>query len=431
MPSPVFGLTVDIVGGALVAAVGLFIASVRPRKAENLAFAGFCLVFGANFVFGNLLFLLPAGHPVRASAWTSWALAAIAGATAVLFFAVVTRSPRRIGRDGAGVVAATVLVALLLATPATVLLARDTAGYAALYGVSDTFAAGVLPFFVYNSAYFLLLATLAAGLLLLAVRFRSEPDAAGRRQAALMSGAVALFVGQQFGVAVLSPSTADRAMGLLGGASLLVLSVLWLRNTDRPESRAPRNVALLAPAALAFGMLMVPLAGSYEEALYTGGGGIARTVGVLILATAILRNQFLDIDVKMRWTITRGTVALAFVAVFFVVAQIAQTFLSETYGLVVGGTAAGLLLFAIAPLQRLAERVAARAVPVVGHAPPPSPEESDRRLRVYRRAVRHALRDGLTPEEETHLAELATELGIDYATALAVRREVEAAHGLP
>lgn len=43
----------------------------------------------------------------------------------------------------------------------------------------------------------------------------------------------------------------------------------------------------------------------------------------------------------------------------------AQTFLTDVYGFVVGGVAAGLLLFAIHPLQRVAERVADAAMPGV------------------------------------------------------------------
>ena len=428
MPSPAFGFTVDIVGGALVAAVGVFIASVRPRRAENLTFAGFCVVFGATFVSGNALFLLPAGHALRGAPWLLWTLAVPPLASAVLFVMVVMRFPRRVGKEEVAGVVGTVAIALVLAMPPTVLLSQDPVRYAVDYGLPEAVGPAVPAFVAYNAAYFLLLATLVSGLVFLARRFRSEPEPSRRRQAALMSAAVVLFVAQQFGAVVLSPLSADVAIGGLGGLSVVVLAILWIWNTDHPESASARNVALLGLGAMLFGMLAVPLSGGYQASLFTGTGGIARTSGTLVLAVAILRHQFLDIDVKIRWTITRGTVALAFVAVFFVVAQIAQSFLSETYGLIVGGTAAGLLLFAIAPLQRMAERVAARAVPVVGAPTAPSAEERDRRFRVYRRAISHALRDGLTPDEEQHLAELATELGIDYATALGIRREVEGSH---
>lgn len=114
----------------------------------------------------------------------------------------------------------------------------------------------------------------------------------------------------------------------------------------------------------------------------------------------------------------RGTVA----AVFFVASQVAQEFLTDSYGWMAGGVTAGLLVFALAPLQRLGDRVAAAALPSAREGVL-SPE---RRALFYRRAVAMALSDGaISREEERHLAHLAEEVGLGPLEALRVREDVE------
>ena len=84
-----------------------------------------------------------------------------------------------------------------------------------------------------------------------------------------------------------------------------------------------------------------------------------------LLGYGILRYQLLDIDLKIKKAIGRATVATIFAASFFVAAVTAENFLTDRYGWVVGGVAAGLLLFALTPLQRFSEHVADRAMPHV------------------------------------------------------------------
>lgn len=93
----------------------------------------------------------------------------------------------------------------------------------------------------------------------------------------------------------------------------------------------------------------------------------------------------------------------------------------------VGGITAGLLLFAIAPLQRVADRVATAAMPGVredGFTP-------ERRAEFYRKAVAMALSDGrITREEERHLAAIAEDLALGHTEALRLREEVENGHAV-
>ena len=117
--------------------------------------------------------------------------------------------------------------------------------------------------------------------------------------------------------------------------------------------------------------------------------------------------------------------AITFVALFFVVSELAATLFSERMGTVLGIMAAGALLFALAPLQRVAERVADAAMPRVKET-----DESRmvRKREVYRAAVESALHDGVvTARERDVLATLAHQLGLSAGDARALEGEVEAA----
>lgn len=142
---------------------------------------------------------------------------------------------------------------------------------------------------------------------------------------------------------------------------------------------------------------------------------------VPLLAYGILRSQLFDIDLKIKLTLQRGTVAGAFLAAFFVVATVASEFLTGTYGYLMGGIAAGLLLFLLAPLQRLAERVADRAMPGVRDT---KEYRAVRKREVYRAAVEGALQAGnIADRGRAILARLQDELGLAAADALSIERE--------
>lgn len=145
-----------------------------------------------------------------------------------------------------------------------------------------------------------------------------------------------------------------------------------------------------------------------------------------LLARALLRHQLFDFDLKVKRGIATGTVAAAFVAVFFVVSEGAQALLSERFGPVVGLVAAGLLVFLLTPLQRVGERVADAAMPRVA----PTPEYlAYRKLQVYRATLEGAYADGeVTARERVMLERLRTELRIAEEDAAAIERDV---HGAP
>lgn len=149
--------------------------------------------------------------------------------------------------------------------------------------------------------------------------------------------------------------------------------------------------------------------------------GVMRTIGVGLLAYGILRHDLVGLDAKVEWGLSKTTVAGIFVAVFFIVSEGAQVlFAGFAQSELLGIVAAGALLFALSPIQRLADRIAATAVPTGGTG---SADTAEVR---YRTAVEVALADGeISREEERRLAELADELDLDATRALEIQEEVE------
>lgn len=148
---------------------------------------------------------------------------------------------------------------------------------------------------------------------------------------------------------------------------------------------------------------------------------------VTLLARALLRDQLFDFDLKLKLNIQRGTIAAVFLAVFLVVAQLIQNVASQALGYIGGAIAAGLLLFALKPLERAAERFASKAMPRTTG----SPEYiAFRKLEVYKAAVESALEvRGIDPKEREVLAHLRQKLGIEEEDAYAVEVEATARLG--
>jgi hypothetical protein len=262
-----------------------------------------------------------------------------------------------------------------------------------------------------------MLAAFLFALLLLPVRFRHAAPA-DRRGLLVMAAALLLYPGALAGDELMSAPLWSRAFGAVTIGILALVAVLWLRNAAL-AGRDARRVAWLGLAVPLAAMLLVPLRAS---GLPLSAVGLARTVSVLVLAYGILRTQLFGLDVKVKWTISRGTLAAIFIGVFFVVTQVAQNYLQQ-YGVLAGGVAAGLLLFAVTPLQRVAERVANVAMPGTKSVPEMSQGE---RASAYKQAALAAWRDGsVSRDERFMLDEMRAALGLPDDVAM--RLEGEAA----
>jgi hypothetical protein len=150
--------------------------------------------------------------------------------------------------------------------------------------------------------------------------------------------------------------------------------------------------------------------------------GLTLVLYVALLSYGILSAQLFDIDLKVKWTIRQSTVAAAFLAVFFLVSEGAKTILSAQLGTVVGLVGAAVLVFFLAPLQRLADRVANVAVPETENSPE---YEAFRKLQIYHTALEGAYSDGrVTRKDRVILDGLRRTLGIGDADAQRVEDDM-------
>lgn len=148
------------------------------------------------------------------------------------------------------------------------------------------------------------------------------------------------------------------------------------------------------------------------------------TIAMAVIGYAMLRWQLFDIDLRIRAGISRAALASFFVATFVIVAQLAQNYLTGALGWLVGGLAAGVLLVALRPLERIAERLASRAMPGVA---PTNEYLAFKKLDVYRAAVESALEaGGIDVKERTMLDRLREKLGVAATDANAVEAEIRA-----
>lgn len=202
-------------------------------------------------------------------------------------------------------------------------------------------------------------------------------------------------------------------------ASLAVVGVLpvaWgIAATRGPNPRVARDVTIGFLVWILAGIFTASLAPTAFQAF--GFSGIARIMSFIALTYAVFRLDVLEGSLRIS-TIRTGTMATVGLAVMFITAQVAQNFLSDRFGLVLGGIVAGVAVFAVFPLQRAAERAMERH-----HNAAAAPAEH------YRRQVELAWRDGhLAANERLLLSSTREFLGITPDVALRIDDEVAKAH---
>lgn len=322
-------------------------------------------------------------------------------------------------------------------------------GYSLSLSVTDAQAAyafaiaGTAQVFLFQAAYLLFIGTLPTPLV--------APLRARAGRAAIIASFLALWLAAilrprdwqagvvpgtgtpwQFvpGPAWAAFNTASMALVLFGVAA----GVAAYRRARSPAIRRQLRYYVIGFAVydsvlallLAYIVLGVPLQGAINYGNWFQWVFSLNTVWLVgWLAYGILAAQLFDIDLRIKGTISRSTVAAAFVAVFFVVTEGAKTLFEGAVGPALGLVAAGLLVFAIAPLHRFADRVGDRAMP---HVQDTEEYRVVRKREVYRAAVESALQDGrITDRERDVLATLQEKLGIAATEAVRIEREVAAA----
>jgi len=221
------------------------------------------------------------------------------------------------------------------------------------------------------------------------------------------------------------------AVGLVVMYSLgITASVVALRGAQTELGRRRAKVFLFAfgvrdliwggiyLVAMVWGNVLTPTGLAWLGQFYSG----SLLVYAILVGYGLLTVQLFDIDLRVRWTIKQGTVAAAFIAVFFLVSEGAATFLSQAFGNVLGLVAASLLMFALAPLQRAAESLAERAMPGVEDTPEYA---SYRKLQVYAAALESAYQEGgVSDRERAMLGRIAESLGLHPSDAERLEHDI-------
>lgn len=409
--------------------------------------------FGAFLVFRGATMLLSAARGMASSPKDEAAMLAVAP---YLFLPIVPLAvwfaclyPRRRGVLGSRlglILVAGVAVALdaaFVLEPRTLWALAPRAVGDVFRAVSPSFAiAGYGPLYLAVSALHLALALLA---LRFAVDWARAPAAApsyslflvyaGFALNALFDGALnALAVGRMLAEGAAFPwapfgwsAVALPPLALLPAlASLVVVARAGLRSEDATRRLYAKRFLVVAPLPVLCAALLSWTGGDVAVLPGPVGAfvlGLWRLALPVLVTYALLRHNLFDLDVKVRVAIKGSAIAAVFVAVFFTVSEVAQTFLSSELGPYVGIVATGILVLAMHPLQNLAERLAQRALP---HARPVGELSASEKLELYREQLCLAWQDGaIRPKERLMLETLRERLGLPFEVAS--RLEVEAA----
>jgi hypothetical protein len=183
--------------------------------------------------------------------------------------------------------------------------------------------------------------------------------------------------------------------------------------------------ALLAAASGLFLGWNAPLGSNWLPGIFILG--LWRTLLPALVAYALVRHRLFGVEVRLKWTLVRAMMAFTFLGVFFVAAQLAQNYLSSALGWSLGGVAAGLLLFAVSPIQRMAERFTQAVLP---HTKPVASMAHPERLDLFRHQAVLVWSDGAMGRKERALLDALREhLALPFEDA--ARIETEAAAHAP
>jgi hypothetical protein len=142
---------------------------------------------------------------------------------------------------------------------------------------------------------------------------------------------------------------------------------------------------------------------------------IVSTVFVTLMAYGILRAQLFDIDLRLASGLRRGAIAAIVLFAFLTTAKLAEQFISDELGYVIGAFAAAALVFVHKPVERFAARFSSAMLPGVEASPA---YVAFRKLEVYLEAVEAAYEDGqISPADRVILNRLRDKLGVEAVDA--------------
>lgn len=420
------GLTIDIASGVIFLLLGLLVAVVKPRRPLNLWFALFASGFGLFWIFVNFPNL---GWATKTTAAVT-SLGALMWVVGVIFVGLRYPQPLH-GTARRAVLLPTIIAVshtLFHATLATVFLLRNPGAGIDLpgYRVDINPATNSLWAPAFSGIWFLLF--------MLAVRFSPRINPRDAQAIRIVTWAFLAFNSISIGVSLaqamqVPPELQSYAIyfRLATGIDVfltLLLMAVWARNARTASQELQRGAARISIATIFLLILGVAFAfaTNVDNATNLGLQGLARLFGVAVLAYSILRLQLFDIEIKLRWGISRSALVFVFLAVFFVVDQLIEAIAGEALGTVAGAVASGLLLFALHPLQKMTERIGAAALP---HARADDNRYIlERKRETYRNAYATAWADGkLTPKDMRLLQQMREALALPDREIVAIERE--------
>jgi len=390
-------LVVNVAGGISFIVAGAVLLAVRPARRGVPAFALFAVASGAQQVMSNLPAFPGDGlrHPLLAITGPLLVLAVSNYVGRSLAWPVVFLLPMAVGS-----------AAVILAP--TLMLTRSGA-------LTDP------GHFLWSMPRFI---AFALASLFLAEHY-ARVTGALRIETFLLLAAIAPFLAYTAGLSApvfwINRALFDEPLlwGYLAVFAFCLASIV--RVGSRLWSQTSAGGRILAAVSLG-----VAAAGWYQ-AVGTGGamtqfGGILRVISALLLGYGLLKYGLFDVDLKLKWSLDRGTILALFGGVFFLVEEIAANFVSAALGTIAGFAAAAILLLAFKPLRRATQRLADRVFPHVSNSPE---SVESRKLVVYRSAAEAAAKDGvITERERDMLAALVRELRIASADVARVEHEV-------
>lgn len=395
--------------GFLFLLLGLTVLAFGRARRENAAFGVAMAAFGLSFISTNFLY-------AGGASTLPWVVSGVVGLVGTAALLVVLWPSRAVVAFSLGIAAIFVPLVALASDGAM----AATAGFHLDPEVWSTYHTFVLVYVVFFA--------LSLGYLVHVTRRLLRAREPREEQGALLLLAgwglyFAFRLGENWVIqARLPPGTGPEAYLFWSVVAVVFAGIVVALLAAAHRVKRAREVAWLLLAAMLAGAVDQVAVG---DGFVSPGVGIVRTLGAATVAYAVFRMGALGFDPALP-AMRRGTTATLVLAVFFIVAQIAQNLLSDQYGLVLGGIVAGTFLFAANPIQRAVEAFAlgapSRRVPVEE----PTRDASGAKREAYKRALRLALRDRvLTPDEEIELAHVAHELGLGAVDAVRLRHEVE------
>jgi hypothetical protein len=146
-------------------------------------------------------------------------------------------------------------------------------------------------------------------------------------------------------------------------------------------------------------------------------------LSAVIVTYGVVRHSLFDIDLRVKRTLERGTIAAVFVVVYFVVTESAAELFADFSGSAyLGIGAAALLLFVLHPLERLASAVADEAMP---QTKPLTELDQAGQIAFYRDQLELMWMDGvLTAKDRMVLTNLRSRLQLQAEVAEQIELEV-------